>query len=69
MCSEFSFDLLKRVDMFTQYMSLFRSLSHKAVWGDIVVINNIILTLEKLASIAIAMYENKNELLSKQKKS
>ncbi len=44
-----------------------RSLSYKTVLADIVVIYDVILTLEKLASIAIVMYENKIELLSKQK--
>jgi hypothetical protein len=45
------------------------SLSYKTFLADIVVIYDVILTLEKLASIAIVMYENKIELLSKQKKS
>ena len=45
------------------------SLSYKTFLADIVVIYDIILTLEKSASIAIVMYENKIELLSKQKKS
>ncbi len=45
----------------------FRSLSYKTFLADIVIIYGVILKLEKLASIAIVMYENKIELLSKQK--
>jgi len=45
------------------------SLSYKTFLVDIVVIYDVILTLEKPASIAIVMYKNKIELLSKQKKS
>jgi hypothetical protein len=37
-------------------------------FANIAVIYNVILTLEKSASIAIVMYKNKIELLSKQKK-
>ena len=45
------------------------SLSYKTFLADIVVIYEVILMLEKSASIAIVMYEKKVELLSKQKKS
>jgi hypothetical protein len=54
---------------FEQSFHQLRSLSYKTFLADIVVIYDVILTLEKSASIAIVMYENKIELLSKQKKS
>jgi hypothetical protein len=59
-----NFKILYKSDQI--YKSL--SLSYKAFLGDIVVINCVILTFEKSASIAIVMYENEIKLLSKQKK-
>jgi hypothetical protein len=59
-----------RVSDFLRDLKIYRfgSLSYKTFLADIVVIYDVILTLEKSASIAIVMYKNKIELLSKQKK-